>query len=410
MREFAAALAIDPEHARSHAHLAFCASRRDDDAAALEASATALRLDPGDAFVHYARGWCLRAAGRSYDARRHAVEAVRLDPEDPDYRRHLAYVCSDLGEHELAATRADEAIALAPEDFAAHICRADVLRAAGRPAEARASADWALALAADSYWAHLGVARAAADQGDWRAAAGAAREALRLDPTSMDARQALAEALRARNPVYRGAVSFHEWFSRGSDRTRELLIIVSVFATCGLSIVFLLALLVVGWSSKDRGLAPLADVVLRFDRDGRHLLTPAGFVATDKLLSAFGGVLALAVALCCGASPGVAVSCAIGVAALPAVGCAANARPGWPRARVAAYVLGVLAVGACAVSVASVADWQSDRRNGKKLDDAAAGAIGLVALAFAGAWFAPDVARRQGYPWSHRFDLIPRPA
>jgi tetratricopeptide (TPR) repeat protein len=408
LRELERALAADPGHAMTHAEVALCRSALGDHEAALAAADRAVGCAPKDSFAHYARGWVLMMSGRHAEAVESANESMRLAPAYVGAVRLLAYVRSDLGLHDGAAQAAAEMGRLDPDSAQTHLCRSYVLRAAGRTAEARAAAEGALASSPDEFSPHLELAYTAEQQRDWNAAAQAYGEALRLRPGDACARSGLLRMLRIRNPVFRTLeAAEHRWWSL-DERWRTALIVGLCVGTCGAFALLLLGWLAARFVGGGRVADPLMDVVLRFDRHGRHLLGPWEILLSDRLACMALGLTALVVTLVLGA-PGVwCVAAPLLAMMVLAVSWVTNCRPGWPRVRMAGYLAVVAALGAGAVLAAPHAVW--DTAPGRKLDDAAGATIWLTGLSAAGFLFGPGVARRFGYPWSHRFDLTPRAA
>ena len=406
LREIEKALAIAPDHPRSHTVWALCLARRGECGRAVERAKIAVRLDPSDAFPHYALGYCLRSDDRPTEALPHALAALRLDPRYAGAHMLVAHIRADLGDPVEALAAADAAIAIDPADHLSHVCRADVLRRAGRADDALTTAREARSLAPDSFWAHLATAQAAIANRDWRTAAAASGEALRLDPNSTLARCLLLEAMRWLNPAYRIATRTLARFRGLSEWKRVLIVVVLVVCTCGTWSLVALAFGIIGNASKEGTFEPVVDAVLRMDRRSRQLLRPHQILATDRAwavgLGAVGFVLPL---LCCAGPSSVLAGGATGLL-LPTMWCVAHCRPGVLRRKFAARVACVLAVAGAGAWFASQADWDVvEGQANQELSNAYLVTLAVLFVVGAVAWHAPRVAFRFGYPWSHRFDL-----
>jgi len=135
------------------------------------------------------------------------------------------------------------------------------------------------------------------------------REALRLNPELEYARQGMLEALKARNPVYRGMLAYFLWMGRQSGRFQGVFIVRRLFwreagaqprrepagarsgslAVVGIGLFIHLSLL-------DR--RPMFNLLLRLDRFGRLVLARGERVASNWfalcVLPALGALLAWA--------------------------------------------------------------------------------------------------------------------
>lgn len=402
IREFERALALQPEDAGSLAELALCHAVLGDSARAIDSSRAALGIGPGDAFVHLAAGYALDQAKRPAESLPHVLEALRLQPAYADALRLLASVRWALGERDAALGAVDEAVRLDPDDAGSHQLRAFYLRQLGKLDDARDAVATALRLEPGGFWSHLEDARTARAAADWSRAADAYREALRLRPGNAECRAEIVTTFQMRNVFFRAASRAEDWFWSRSRWDRLALLIV----TGGWLLPFAFLSDYVGGAGGSLSRS-LSDTILRFDRLGRQFLTPPQIVASDRLLMLCAGLGGLAALIFIPRTVETVFLVPLGPMAIVAAALVPNCRPGTGRRRMAAYVTGaaLIAVAPFALLWAAGTDQPSAWR--------VLAGLGFVPLPLACAYAyarAPDIACRFGYPWSHRFDLMPRPA
>jgi tetratricopeptide (TPR) repeat protein len=225
-REYRLALAEDPHDADTHALLALVLAEQEPRRAeALEEARAAIGLAPDDAFPHYAEARVHLEAERWEPAQRSAEEAVRIDPDTPDH--YVVLSAAHLGRRRWreALEAADQALAIDPTHTGGANLRATALVHLGRKDEAGATLHGALARDPENTHTHANQGWALLHRGDRTGALGHFREALRLDPESEWAREGLAEAMKARNPLYAGMLRYFLWMNRLPARTRWMVIL-----------------------------------------------------------------------------------------------------------------------------------------------------------------------------------------
>jgi hypothetical protein len=201
--------------------------------------------------------------------------------------------------------------------------------------------------------------------------------------------------MKMRNPVYRGVVRITSGFYRLPVLVR--LAIVAAMLASGVGAFVIVPVVLAGGAAD-----PIANIVLRFDRYGRHLLTPKQVTDTDILamlaLAAMFGLVARA----CGAGGEIVVYAVFAGALVPWARSVRNCRPGRDTRLMTAYV--AFLVGS--VIVCRILLWRADAAHANPLLVLLAGAFGFAA--FLGVVLAAPVARRFGYPWSHHLDAPSR--
>ncbi len=322
---------------------------------ALRAAETAVGRAPDEAYFHNVHASVLHALDRHEDAFRAAQEAVRLDPGDPDHFTLLASIELQRQRWPEALAAAGNALALNPEHVGAGNLRAMALVRLGRKAEAMETVDYVLERAPENAFSHANQGWNCLHRNDPRRAQDHFREALRLDPELEYAQQGMLEALKARNPVYRAMLAYFLWQARQSQRFQWAFIIGIFFAgriARGLSdaqphlnwlwwplLGLFYAFIYLSWTAM-----PLFNLLLCFDRFGRHVLTRDQRRGAAWFGGAFlAGLAALAWWLLTGSLAGLAATVTLAVLSI----CVAATFNRTGRAR--------LILGGCTVALAAVA-------------------------------------------------------
>ena len=297
-RESMLALAQQPDDPQALAFLALSRIEQGKSKPALEAAREAVGLAPDFPFLHYVHAHVLRNMDRTDEAFRAVKEALRLDPADPETFALLASIELSRSRWPEALDAAELALAINPEHVGAANLRAMALVRMGRKAEAMQSVDYALDRAPENAFSHANQGWNCLHQNDPFKAQEHFREALRLDPNLDYAREGMLEALKARNPVYRVMLAYFLWLGRQSSRFQWVFIIGVFFGgriTRSLSeshpalnyIWWPLLGLFYGFVYLSWTAHPMFNLLLRFDRFGRHVLSPDQRVGSAWFGAAF---------------------------------------------------------------------------------------------------------------------------
>ncbi|WP_414662596.1 tetratricopeptide repeat protein [Horticoccus sp. 23ND18S-11] len=305
-RESMLALSQQPDDPQALALLALSRLEQGKKEPALEAARNAVGLAPDEPFYHSVHAHVLRELERPDEAFRAVQEALRLDPADANQFSLLASI--ELYRHRWPAAleAAEMALALNPEHVGAANLRAMALVRLGRKAEAMQSVDYALDRAPEDAFSHANQGWNLLHRNEPARAQEHFREALRLDPELDYAREGMLEALKARNPVYRGMLAYFLWLGRQSTRFQWAFIIGIFFGSrlarslsesqpelnwlwwplLGLFYLFVY----LSWTAQ-----PMFNLLLRFDRFGRHVLS-----ADQRTASTWFGAVFVAAVGCVG--------------------------------------------------------------------------------------------------------------
>ncbi len=245
-------LTKQPDHLGALLVLSASASGQDDYATALQAVRHARHLAPNLATVHLQEGLVLLARGEPADALHSLGRARALDPEDAGTVAALGSAHFALRQFESAEEAVADALQLDASNLEAHRLRGLL--------ELR--------------------------RGGGRRAVETHRTALRLDPTDADGREALAVAMKSRNPVYGLLLRYADWLQGLPGGARWMILLVPFFASRALRTVddqlwaqvllgLLVLVVVLSWAME-----PLMNSVLLCSSYARHLLPRATRLAT----------------------------------------------------------------------------------------------------------------------------------
>lgn len=283
-REAGQALAQNPQDPYAHALVALARLDQDRADEALEPAETAIGLAPDIPFLHRVRARVLHLLDREKEALAAVDEAIRLDPSEEDSFALRASIHLAQRDWQAALADAETGLALNPEDVACANMRALALVRLGRKDEASQTVDFALQRAPENAFSHANQGWTCLHRNDPQQAQIHFREALRLEPDLEFAREGMLEALKARNPIYRGMLAYYLWIGRQSGRMQWAFFIGTFFAarllrgTAASSpalgrvlwpvLILFYAFIYLSWTAH-----PLFNLLLRFDSFGRYVLS-----------------------------------------------------------------------------------------------------------------------------------------
>ncbi|MGH8020830.1 MAG: tetratricopeptide repeat protein [Opitutaceae bacterium] len=283
-REASFELAANPESAHAHTLLARSrlAQKRLPDA--LDSARQAVALAPETAYCHRVLGYVLLQSAREKEALAAADAALQLDPEEANTLVLRSSVHFQLRRWESALADAEAALALEPENVEALNLRSLALTQLGRRDEALQTGDLALHRSPENAMAHAAKGWTCLHQSDPVRAQEHFREALRLEPDLEYARHGMLEALKARNPIYRGVLAYFLWMGRQSTRFQWAFVLLTFFgvravakaaqSSPGLGLLLwpvvglCYAFIYLSWTA-----GPMFNLLLRFNRFGRLVLS-----------------------------------------------------------------------------------------------------------------------------------------
>lgn len=202
-REVLELLAGEPADVGYLATLAEIQLRQEDAIAADETVNQALGIAPDDPGLLFIKSR-VKLQQRDYGAAESLLrELIALDPLDPDARAVLAQSLLLQKDFTGALAAADAALSLSPQHLLALNLRSKALIKLDRREESYATIEGALREDPDNAYTHANYGWGLLETGDYDKAKEHFAQSLRADPTDDYARSGMAEAVKARNPLYR---------------------------------------------------------------------------------------------------------------------------------------------------------------------------------------------------------------
>lgn len=357
-------LANEPEDGTAHALLAFCLLRQEKLDPAEASARQAVALEPTESFSHRILGMVLLERNDFTGAQQAIEEATQLNPIDADLYALRGVIALQRSKWQEALTAAEQGLEYEPDNLDCINVQAQALVKLGRKAEAARTIDGALAQAPDNSYTHANQGWAMLHQNQPRQALEHFREALRLDPENAFARAGMVEALKARNILYRGMLSFFLWMARLPPKVQIGVVIGGFLGMRVLGQIgranpsfepFIMPILIVyGIFALLTWIAdPLFNLLLRLDRFGKHALSPEQRIGSTVFgltlaVALMGGLAALVTGLTGVADIlfvlGLVTAIVFGLALIP-VAVIWRCQKGWPRLTMGLYSVGFIALG-----------------------------------------------------------------
>ena len=297
--EFKLAITEEPDDAFGHASLANALLLSGRPTQALESVGTALQKDASCAFAFWVMAM-LRMERQEWTEAEQAIRsAIELEPDDASNHGLLARIHCERRNFEAALQAANAGLALDAQDDLCLTFRSRALMGLGRAAEARQDADTLLADDPEDDWNHCLRADQLLAARDYEGARRHYLEALRIDSRNAAARHGLALSLKARSPVFSLLLRALVQLDRCSAWASWMVIIL-LFVSMRIGraltrahpewlVPYEAALALVWGVTILMFIAnPVFDLVLRFDRETRHVLTEDEIKATNWYLVCFG--------------------------------------------------------------------------------------------------------------------------
>ena len=251
---------------------------------ALPPASAAVAAAPDAPWSHHVLAHVLHRLDQPKPALAAIERAIRLAPGEAELLGHRAAIRLSLRDWAGALSDSEAALSIQAEDTFAQNIRATALRQLGRAAEAADAGARILEQDPEDALSHSTQGWTLLHRGEFRRAQDHFREALRLRPDFESARQGMLEALKARNPLYRGMLAYFLWMGRQSRHLQWTFILVTFFGqpfvrklafsspALGLVLWPLLILfylfVYLTWTA-----VPMFNLLLRLDRYGRYVLS-----------------------------------------------------------------------------------------------------------------------------------------
>jgi tetratricopeptide (TPR) repeat protein len=278
------ALAVDPGDGMAHALLARCLCESDKLSDATDEAYHAVRLAPDSAMGHAVLAHVLHLRNYYDEAEAAIQEALRLEPHNANHFAELGGIHFSRRDWLTALEFAEHGLEEDAEHVGCNNLRAMALVKLGRNDEAKLTLAGTLARDPENAYSHANQGWALLHEGQREKALEHFREALRLEPGLDFARAGLVEALKARNGIYALMLRYFLWMDRLSQKGQWAVIIGAYVAYRFLwaiadqnrqlrpwimpIVIGYIVFAVLTWIA-----APLFNLLLRFNRYGRHALS-----------------------------------------------------------------------------------------------------------------------------------------
>lgn len=281
---FVEVLRNDPQNARAQAMLALCLARLKQWKRAIEAAREAVVLDPEEALAHEALAVIYLNANRLEEADKAIRRALELEPESATYWNLAGILASRRSQWQQALDAAERGLRSEPGDGPLLNLRSMALMKLGRAEAAREGLLEILAENPENPDSLSNLGWAMLHQGRPNEALDYFKAALQLDPENEYAREGLLDGLRGRYPFYGLILRFFLWMSGMSQEAQQAIqvglylgetVLVNLARNHKWLRPFVRPLILaytvfayMTWLAK-----PLANLLLRFNRYGRLVLT-----------------------------------------------------------------------------------------------------------------------------------------
>lgn len=306
-KELKKALAANPENHEAIALLARLQIDSGNNNVALKLVDEALALAPNEGYYHYLKGFAFYKLDSYKKATESITQAIALDNWQPEYFALFALVLMEERKFDEALDKAEEGLSIDAENITCLNVRTQALVKLGRTAEAIETIQATLAADPENDYSHANAGFSFLEKGRHQLAAGHFREALRINPANVNARNGLKEALKSKIPPYRWLLQYEYWLSNKGRGFRLAFILVLYFGirlltevaanfpkpiTIFIYIVFglYLLLVIISWL-----IGPLANLFLSLHPEGKYAVTQSEKINSYTVVGAL--ILGLAMVL-----------------------------------------------------------------------------------------------------------------
>lgn len=213
-KELALALQESPDNGAAFRLLALCKVMGKNYPAALAPAQQALAIDPDDPGNHYILAVTYFYNNQNEQAKQLISSGLSLNPYMPSMFELAGEIALHEDQWQEALYHAEKGLEIDPEDTELVNLRARALIKLNRTAEAEATMDYALYTDPHNSMSHANQGWVAVHQNHFDQAIASFQEALRLNPQNAHAREGLKEAIKAKNPLYRGILNYFLWMSK----------------------------------------------------------------------------------------------------------------------------------------------------------------------------------------------------
>jgi tetratricopeptide (TPR) repeat protein len=277
------ALQQEPENDFALALLARCYFNRKEFAKGIELTEKAISIFPQEPFYYYLLGFAYYQQDNYTQARYNLDKVITLNPFYAEAFGLYSYILLEEKQFENALQKANEGLAIDAENITCLNARSTALNKLKRTDDAFATMQDALSQDPENEFTHTTIGWNLLERGQHNEAASHFREALRLNPTMVNAQAGLKEALKSKILPYKLLLQYSFWLNNKGRSMQVAVPLVLYFGFRSLSSLFkannhataayvvggIYLLFVVGtWT-----LNSVANFFLLFHKDGKYALT-----------------------------------------------------------------------------------------------------------------------------------------
>lgn len=304
-KELQNALSIDPANSETLGLLARLYLDTNQPAEALDLLNQALALDPEEDYYVYLSSFAWYRLNNPEAAATAIAQALSMNPYHAGYFALYAFILIRQRRFTEALQKADEGLQVDASDIGCLNARSQALNKLNRTQDAIDTMQDTLAVDPENDFSHTTVGFNYLEKGKHQLAAHHFREALRINPGSLSAREGMKEALKSRIAPYRWLLQYEYWIqSKGKN--------MALYSVIGLFILYRLALyaathfpapwnylmwvpvglylafVIISWL-----ITPLANFFLLYHPEGRYALTQREKHISRGVVSLLSGALIL---------------------------------------------------------------------------------------------------------------------
>ncbi len=247
----------------------------------LERAHEMISLSPDEALGYYFLAINYGVLDKNELALKNIDIAISLDPWDADYFAYKAALYVDDKEWEKVIETTNEALEIDPEHTNSLNHRITALTKLNRKDEILTHVAEVLASDPDNAYSHSTIGWSKLETKEYKEAQKHFAEALRLDPNSNRARIGMTNSIKGTNFLYSLVLRYSFWVNNHKGNigwgigigvfvlSRFLKVLAAVSPIFLLLFVALFALIYFSWI-----LNPISNLILKFDKYGKYLLTP----------------------------------------------------------------------------------------------------------------------------------------
>ncbi|UZR93505.1 tetratricopeptide repeat protein [Chondrinema litorale] len=218
-------IAINPENDIAYFYLAECQLAQNKTTEAKTTIEKAIGINPDKPYNYLTLSRIYLHMGNLKEAEYAIDEAIKIYPYQADFFLIKGNIYFAKHQWEKALEYAEIGLRAEPDHISCLNLRTMALMKLNRKEEAAATVDFALKNAPENVLSHVNKGWTEIEAGNHDKAQGHFKEALRINPNSIPAKEGLKESIKAKNFLYRSILNYFLWTSKLSKRNQWILII-----------------------------------------------------------------------------------------------------------------------------------------------------------------------------------------